>query len=203
MRNLPVDLVRYHLISFLNPRCAVKLTQASRALFKRLRHKFHQTTVVSSVCFIEQSHSQSRQIGVCSSVIVKSKYDLRVLLQHIADVEIRKVSSMLHLQIEFCAPMGDIVLPIGLHTLKFWPFFNQSISGLILPASLHTLTFGWNFQHSISGITLPINLRFLTFDYLFNQSLIDVEFPPNLVIYKKGVFLDTRLIPAGIRISYI
>ncbi len=201
MLGLPVDLLRYHLLSFLPCDIAVELAKTSQSLFHVLRHKIYITQLVSCERFIRQSRAQSKHIGICCAVMVPSPCDLESLLQHIASGKLS--SPLLHLEIDFTRPRHNIVLPeslhtlsfgyyaydaipdlklpVNLHTLRFGHWFNEtSLGGLILPATLQTLSFGYHFNKSLDGISLPSSLHTLEFGASFNRSLRDASLPQSL-----------------------
>ncbi len=178
---LPHDIVRYHLLSFLIIKSAVKLAQTSCLHFQTLRHQIHRTEVIKCVdLFIQQRLSHTKHIGVCSAVDVVSLKDLHSLLQHHSDANVSKLIPLTHLAISFNVQLGEIVLPARLLTLKFGTLFDQSIDQITLPVTLQALYFGWNFNQSVAGIKLPSSLHTLAFGFSFNQSLAGLVLPSRL-----------------------
>ncbi len=183
LHDLPIDIVRYHLLPFLNCTSAVKLTQTSQSLFHTLRYKIHRTQPLIYIeRFVDQSLSTSNTISVCSSVRITNKGDLSVLVQHCADESVIKVQPLLRLELTMREPMYTevIELPSSLHTFTFESECNQSISHITLPLDLHTLTFGFCFNRSIYDVKLPAKLHTLQFGGLFDKPVGDVAFPPKL-----------------------
>ncbi len=197
LHHIPGDLIRYHLLHFLNSSSAVKLTQTSLSLFHALRHKIHRTEFVRIDRFIQQSLTNSSCIGVfsnvCTITTVAVKDELHRLSKHCADYNIVKVYPLLELIINSQHPVGDIILPTSLHLLEFGGCFDQSIAGITLPDNLHTLTFGCDFNKSLADITLPVNLHTLTFGHNFNQSLADITLPVNLQVLNFGYYFNQSL----------
>ncbi len=196
MHSLPKDIVRYQLLSFLKTETSVRLTQTSQFHFHSLRHKIQRTKLVQSHCFIKQSQSHSKHIGLCSAASVLSNNDMEQLLKHIADQSVRKVSTLLHLKIDINEPLDDkgIVLPANLHTLTFGSDFNFSIKTITLPHNLHSLSLGFRFNQSLDGVVLPQMLHTLAFGLYFNKSIFGVTLPRNLNTLAFGWFFDQSFV---------
>ncbi len=225
MYNLPPDIVRYQLLSFLNLTSAVQLARTSQAHFHSLRHRIHNTEHVPMHRFIQQSHAQSQHIGLCSSVM--TEYDLTDLIRHIADDRIIKMVPLLRLILgdKFDRSLAGVTLPVSLLHLEFGDFFNQSLVHVTLPTGLQTLRFGflfdqsfddvalpesllhldlgWCFNKSLASVKLPASLLHLYLGSCFNQSLADVKLPANLLHLGLGRDFDKALddvkLPAGLR----
>ncbi len=193
MQQLPTDLVRYQLLPFLVPRTAVRLAKASSIHFHTLRHRIRLTGFFTSAYFIKQSVPKSLRIGMCSAVSVKGSKSLRVLRNHIKNETVNKLSSLLHLTLDFDEFRDQLVCPESLHTLTFGRYFDQSLYRVSLPSSLHTLEFGHNFDQQLTGITLPANLHTLKFGTFFDKALVAVTLPINLHTLEFGLWFDQSL----------
>ncbi len=160
LHHIPIDIVQYNLLFFLNRKSAVNLTRTSRLLFRTLRLKIHRTQLISVDRFIQQSNSAFKHVGVSSAVMVISKRELQILSKYYTDDNDIKVPTcpLLRLVVNMNEPLGDLVLPEGLCTLEFGFRFDQLLDGITLPSSLHTLIFGFCFKQSLVGINLPSNL---------------------------------------------
>ncbi len=191
MCDLPLDIVRYQLCPFLTSASALELTQASPLLFHALRRSFHRKAPVTTDDFIQQNDSQSKLVGLCSSVSVENVKDLTRLLQHIHHPSSSNKllnTSLLRMRLDLDEPLciNNIVFPTTLRYLTFGCMLQQPIAGIVLPQNLHTLVFGWIFDQSLSGITLPASLHTLKFGSQFNQSLSETTLPANLHTLKFG-----------------
>ncbi len=193
MRDLPIDIVRYDLLSFLNLTSAMKLTQASQLLFHTLRHKIRQTQWVTTDRFMQQSHNPQR-ISVFTSVYAGKNSDLQRLLQHIALEHDRNLYPLLHLYIDFSESMDNIVLPASLQTLIVESYAKQAFNVVIIPSTLHSLILGDFFNQSLVGVTLPTYLSSLVLGAFFNQPLVGVTLPANLHTLSFGKLFNQSLI---------
>jgi hypothetical protein len=81
-----------------------------------------------------------------------------------------------------------VILPAGLHTVKFGDWFNQKVE---LPAGLHTVEFGSYFNQEVE---LPAGLRKVEFGYRFNQKIIiNKEFDISIIQKDKHHLIKYRL----------
>ncbi len=199
MNTLPSHLIQYQLLPFLNIQCSKELTKASNSLFHALRHKIRRRGPVTTCRYVEQSCSQSKHIGVCSTVASQSRDDLNQLLQHIADTNSKKVCALLYLVIEFNEALDDVVLPSTIRTRHFDHNFNHPLADTKIPENLQTVVFGSDFDH-YAGIILPVSLRCLIILNYFETKLVDIHLPPNLIIRKYGRSLSVDLLPPGVKI---
>ncbi len=182
IHQLPIDIVRHQLLTFLNTKSAVKLTQTSHFFFNTLRHRIRRTYAIAATVdhFIQQSDAHSKHIGVHQFVRTQSKSELNLLIQHITNQQIIKVGPLSCCVIDFNEHLENIVLPANLHTICFEWTFNQLLNSATLPSNLHTLIFGVNFNQALDQVTLPSTLHTLIFGRRFNQSLKKVTLPTNL-----------------------
>ncbi len=180
LHDFPIDLIRFQLLPFFSTRTCVQLTKSSQLLFHKFRHKIRRRVHVTTEHFIQQTRPESKCICVSPSVKTRSTRDLNCLIQHISSQSINKACSLLNLFNAFNEPLGNIVFPASLHSLKFGWWFNHSILGVTLPSTLHTLHFGYCFDRSMIGITFPASLHTLTFGGCFDQTLHGVMLPPHL-----------------------
>ncbi len=198
--DLPGDLVRYHLLAFLNSTSAVKVTQTSRSLFNTLRFEIRQTTFVSTDVFLRQSNPQAKRIGSCNSVHVTCRTDLNHLTRQIR--QNKQIANrgngchLLHMKIDFADSLWGLALPDSIRTLIFGFDFNHSLVGVTLPHNLQMLTFGFHFNRSLARVTLPSTLQKLVFGDQFNQPFAGVTLPDSLLTLEFGFSFNQSL--AGI-----